>query len=149
MKFPAKYFDKNLLVVNRDDKDGGDSCFNTCHLALLSENYTYSKNILSILHVGCGYYCRNPNGTWTEDIDRLSTDQAQPLVMLMAEASQYRLKSFMWRHLKRLGFLYNTRRNGTTPQNHGKPYGDKIRDFTWKLPGWCGIEFFWNIYQRI
>jgi len=137
-----------MLVVNKDDKDGGDSCFNSCHLAYVSGKLIYARKILNHLHVGCDYYCRNPNGTWTGDIDRLSTDQAQPLCIIMAVIpDNSRLKRFMWRHLKRLGFLFNTRRNGTTPQNHGTPYGNKIRDFTWKLPGWCGIEFF-GIYIR-
>lgn len=139
--------------------DGGDSANRTMAYyigkKLLNENISDSvvRDVLN--HLECpnsrGNYRRHPDSLfWYSDCDRMSRDQSIPVVVGMGIFNQKKhLRDFFLRHLFRgLLFTTNTRRNGTTKENHGQSYGNgKVRNYNWKLPDFTGPEF-WSLYIR-
>lgn len=102
-----------------------------------------------------GRYRRHPDRkSWYGDMDRASRDQLTSwLAALTAQGDTAAARRLFWAHALR-GFLFcqNTRRNGTTRENHNEPYkisGGRIvrRDYSWKLPDFTGPEF-WALLIR-
>jgi len=98
---------------------------------------------------------RHPDRSkWYGHPDRLSRDQATPLVIALGE---YRRKGFckkeLWififKHILRLGFMTNTRRNWQYPtlEEHNENNPWVTWNYSWKLPDFCGPEFF-GLYVR-
>lgn len=67
-----------------------------------------------------GLLRRSPDRDWTGDWNRGSRDQYTPKTCY--EAFKGSLSSLIFGHVLRFGFYSNTRRNGATPENHGKQY---------------------------
>lgn len=155
-----QYIDKYGLLVGSKE-DPGDSCHRTCMYYLgiilfLSEEWLFRHKASRAITQLCydypnSIYVRHPSSGWWSDPDRLSRDQATPLVILMSIVNKRKLWHFFWAHLSRGFFFWNTRRNGATPYNHGKPKhpGDPnstLYDYTKKLPD-IGLSFI-SLYIR-
>lgn len=152
------YFDSFGLIVQRVSRDGGDSCQRMgmfyYGLSRLGESYAneYSR-VLDLLEdpLRLGIYRRHPDPSmWYSDWDRLSRDQATPLVICMGELNfKSRLWIFFKRHVKRFGFMTNTMRNGVwrNEKRHRVMNPAKKWDASWKVPDFCGPEFF-GLYIR-
>ena len=148
--------DEYGLPVGRKE-DAGDSLHRAC-MWLLGEVWfrniapAAALNLLKYQHTN-GSWSRHPSEGWWADGDRLSRDQATPLVIALSECyPKYILWDFFIQHFKRGFFFFNTRKNGATLNNHGtdKYYGhpkDGQYDYAWKLPDPPGAEFF-AIYIR-
>ena len=70
-----------------------------------------------------GNFIRHPDTRyWYSDLDRGSRDQTMPMLMGLSECG-LSLRDAIWAHAKRL-FLFatNTRWNGATRANHGRPF---------------------------
>lgn len=158
-------------MIVQNSKDGGDSCQRMGLIALYcwlikDQDLRFfnraKKWYHSVVHqlecIECkDHYRRHPDlRLWYSDCDRLSRDQATPLVIGMGVMGEHkRLKRFMWHHIKRLGFMTNTRHNWTYKikaehENAIEKGWLKPRDpFRpgWKLPDFCGPEFI-GLYIR-
>jgi len=160
------YVDVFDLIKGKND-DGGDSLqrFGTYYavskwLGHFSDwrgwklHKGYARDIKQFM-CGDGKYKRHPSRiNWYGDCDRMSRDQATPLVIsLIVFGYKKMLREFLWAHIKRIGFFTNTRNNGATAKNHKTLY--KIKDdggkiywnYNWKVPDFSGPEF-WGLYIR-
>lgn len=153
------YFDPYGLIVQLTGRDGGDSCQRMgmfyYALARLGEPYAnaYSHSLDLLEHPDKpGIYRRHPDPSmWYSDWDRFSRDQATPLVICMGELNfKSRLWDFFKGHVKRWGFMTNTRKNGVwkdEKEHQVKAAPWKDWDYKWKVPDLCGPEFF-GLYIR-
>ena len=115
----------------------------------------YAHDLAKFRCYANGKYKRHPDKRhWYGDCDRMSRDQATPLVVSLGVFGNKKLLwEFLWAHIKRLGFMTNTRNNGATKLNHGTLYkveadGTRIYwNYNWKLPDFTGPEF-WGLYIR-
>ena len=153
MKFPG-------LIIGRNE-DPGDSCHRTCMWFL--GQYWFRNKIINGMGImfsqlecrnKAHHYRRHPSPGWWSECNRLSRDQATPLVIAFVVFKyRYRLKKFLLYHFFRLGFFTNTRRNGATPTNHGlykygpNTPGNERHNYNWKLPDFITPEFI-GIYIR-
>lgn len=141
-------------------EDPGDSLHRVCMYALGELWFKGMRPSLPMAYCIEGSWVRYPGPGWWSDKDRLSRDQATPLIILMGYTSKKLLFIFLLKHILRLGFFTNTRRNGATRLNHGtdKYAGhpeDGQYDYSWKLPDFITLEFiaiyiracgFWFLY---
>lgn len=143
-----------LIFGNKEDK--GDSCHRTCMYALgqlFFKNKRLNFPVTSLQDPRDKYsYLRHPDRWgWWADSDRFSRDQATPLVICLGEYGHLsRLRKFFIRHILRLGFMTNTRRNGVWKDEaeHRRKAPDwKPWNYSWKLPDYCFLEF-WGLYIR-
>ena len=152
-----KYIDKYGCVIGHKE-DPGDSLHRTCMLFLgfhwfVDKWYHLPSMTLARFYHGNDLYIRHPSPGWWSEPDRLSRDQATPLVIsLSVFGYDGYLRGFFLSHLKRFGFMTNTRRNGATKELHGtdKYLGhpeDGQYDYSWKLPDFIGPEFI-SVYIR-
>lgn len=165
-----RFFDKRKLIVQPTDGDGGDSCqrMGFYHAGLVMRakkepmiihKYPYSRKehyeyaLIQLQHSSKkGIYCRHPDPEkWYSDFDRLSRDQATPMVIAMGlYGMKKRLFWFLLKHILRLGFFTNTKRNGiykNEDEHTRKAPGWLKWDYSWKLPDIAGPEF-WGFYIR-
>lgn len=152
-----EYFDRYGLIVQRTTRDGGDTCqrmgmfYYALHVLGYSRANEYGQ-VLKSLEVESNCYVRHPDKfMWYSDKDRLSRDQATPLVITMgALGFKDRLVKFMIAHILRFGFMTNTRRNGIWRNRNEhliKAPITKGWNYSWKVPDFCGPEFF-GLYIR-
>lgn len=166
---PKKYIDKWGMIVNLPQKDGGDSCQRMGLLALYAkltqtpnqfENFREFFRLIILKLMPSSrriLFRRHPDPSkWYSRVNTFSRDQATTWVMALAVTGYTRtLFSFMVKHFLRFGFMWNTRRNWQYPtlEEHeaAKKRGDigagVAWDYSWKLPDWCGPEFF-GLYIR-
>lgn len=147
--------------------DGGDSCHFTgiyYYCFWLNPEFRfrpeYYGNIIGRLAAAegnlrsksaFGGYKRHPDSRyWYSDDNRMSRDQATPLLASLAISnSKKSLARQLLHHAKRL-FLFstNTRRNGTTADNHGMEYAPgRVYDYSWKVPDLMIFDI-WSIFIR-
>ncbi len=95
-------------------------------------------------------YMRHPSPGWWSDLDRGSRDQLTSVLCALSIYGYWQdILKMLWPHILRLGFFYNTRRNGSTRDNHGEVYRSDgtVRNYNWKLPDIAGFEFL-GLYVR-
>ena len=147
--------------------DGGDSChftgiYHYCYAlsTILKTTEYYYGNMVGRLAAAegnlrsqsfFGGYKRHPDKAfWYSDDNRMSRDQATPMLAALAMSnSRKSLWRQLWHYAKR-GFLFstNTRRNGTTAKNHGVEYAPgKVYNYSWKIPDPMLFDI-WGIFIR-
>lgn len=162
-----KYVDAFGLIKGHNE-NGGDCC-QRCGMFFVGQKWIgadkhlfYTNTDLEYLfHVDLNklecpgkpnHYRRHPDKLmWYSRCNVLSRDQATPLVIGMGVFKfKWKLFWFMFHHIKRLGFMTNTRKNHQwetleLQKQYGNPR-DKW-NYKWKLPDFCGPEF-WGLYIR-
>ena len=147
-----KYVDKFGMITTLAG-DGGDSAFHMGHYGYLSK--IPLLEILDLFNYR-GKMRRHPDELkWYGDWDRMYRDQSIPLIICLFKYEMFATCFLIFiSHLKRgLLFTTNTRRNGTTKENHGEVYkydrSGKVvkRNYDWKLPDITGPSFL-SIYIR-
>jgi len=152
------YVDK-FGVITQKDGDGGDSIHKTLMYHLGCKWWAYPSGILNYWESLNKFVCwphqysfrRHPDSSkWYGHCDRLSRDQATPLVISLGEFGFKKiLWVFMLKHILRLGFMTNTRRNWQYPtlKEHNEHNHWVDWNYDWKLPDFAGPEF-WGYYIR-
>ena len=166
---PPGSIDELGEVLSKAWVDGGDSCHFTgiYHYAYLlssdarqSEYYygnmlgrlsAYEANLRSPTLTG-GWKRHPDTKYWYSDDNRMSRDQATPMLCSLALSKSTKSLRRALLHFAVRGFLFatNTRRNGTTKLNHGTTYGElnnKKRNYNWKMPDPMLFDI-WAIFIR-
>lgn len=155
-------YQDTFWMIKGNNEDGGDTCQRVGMVYVgrkwLGETYYFirEKYQKQLEKLECpdkpNHYRRHPDPVmWYSRCNVLSRDQATPLVIGMGVFKfKKKLFWFMLHHIKRLGFMTNTRKNHQWETIYlQKKYGNP-RDnwnYKWKLPDFCGPEF-WGLYIR-
>jgi hypothetical protein len=153
-----KLYTDRLGYITTKDGDGGDSPqrLGMYYFAM----FLYGRRPwpaliltkLSRLEVKSGRYIRHPDPDfWGSRTNTMSRDQTVSLVIMMgAYCFQKKLKELFYAHISRLGFYWNTRRNGMWPtlsEHKAKAPAWKKWDYSWKIPDFAPIHH-WGVYVR-
>lgn len=169
------YIDEFGLIVQKKTRDGGDTANRMGHtwftlfilLIFFKRRQIYNlfagliaspKEVFLMLQDPkspgnyrrhCCDHNKEEKDLWTDDFDRWSRDQAQSMVALMGICDKKRLWQHFIAHVKRFGFMTNTKRNGSTKLNHGEEYkpGER-RNYDDKLPDFAFSPEWWGLYIR-
>ncbi len=135
-----KFLEKYQIEVSSKYTDGPES---------------YEVGLCGLFDEKKGWRRHPDEKAWYGDFDRMSRDQMIPnIVALGLHKCWSVLWITFWHHLIYRGLLLmtNTRRNGSTPENHGQPVWpqdplSKKFNYDWKLPDFTLFEF-WGLYIR-